>query len=292
MDPTGGVIPGAKIVVERDGVSGTVTSTTSDGEGAFLVSNVPTATPIHVLISADNFASWQSTAITLAPGQSMEVQDIALKISIATTITVVPQDVLALQQVRAEEKQRLFMGILPNFLTVYDPNPVPLTTKLKFRLAFKTATDKESFGSAAFVGGLYQAADHMSFQQGMKGYGQRVGVAYADVATNVMISGAVLPSLFHQDPRYFYQGTGTKKSRLVHALSSPFIAKGDNGKWQINYSSVGGDLASGALSNVYYPSADRGTGHTFNVALSAIGARMLSAVAQEFLYKRPAPSAP
>ena len=39
-----------------------------------------------------------------------------------------------------------------------------------------------------------------------------------------MIGGAILPSLLHQDPRYFYQGSGTKKSRALHALrtySSP-----------------------------------------------------------------------
>jgi hypothetical protein len=75
-----------------------------------------------------------------------------------------------------------------------------------------------------------------------------------------MIGGAILPSLLHQDPRYFYQGTGTKKSRALHALSNSFVCKGDNGRRQPNYSSIGGDLASAAISNAYYPASNRGVG--------------------------------
>ena len=78
-----------------------------------------------------------------------------------------------------------------------------------------------------------------------------------------MIGGAILPSLLHQDPRYFYQGTGTTGSRIRHAMFNPFVARGDNGKWQPNYSSLGGDLAASALSNLYYPQADRGAGLVF-----------------------------
>ena len=81
----------------------------------------------------------------------------------------------------------------------------------------------------------------------------------------------MLPSLLHQDPRYFYQGTGTKKSRILHAISNPFICKGDNGRWQPNYSSVGGDLASGAISNLYYPASNRGVGLVFGNALITTG---------------------
>ena len=78
-----------------------------------------------------------------------------------------------------------------------------------------------------------------------------------------MIGGAILPSLLHQDPRYFYQGTGTNKSRALHALSSPFICRGDNGHLQPNYSSIGGDLATASLANAYYPASNRGAGMVF-----------------------------
>jgi hypothetical protein len=65
--------------------------------------------------------------------------------------------------------------------------------------------------------------------------------------SDIMIGGAILPSLLHQDPRYFYQGTGTTRSRLLHAMSNPFASKGDNGRLQPNYSTIGGDLAASAL---------------------------------------------
>ena len=73
---------------------------------------------------------------------------------------------------------------------------------------------------------------------------------------------------------------------MLHALSSPFICKGDNGKWQFNYSSIGGDLASGAISNLYYPESNRGANLVVNTALTAAGGRMLNALAQEFLLKK------
>jgi hypothetical protein len=77
-----------------------------------------------------------------------------------------------------------------------------------------------------------------------------MGAGYADSTTDIFIGGAILPWLLHQDPRYFYQGTGTQKSRALHAVANPFVCRGDNGKRQPNYSSIGGDLASGAISNL------------------------------------------
>jgi hypothetical protein len=106
-----------------------------------------------------------------------------------------------------------------------------------------------------------------------------------------MIGGAILPSLLHQDPRYFYQGTGTKKARALHAISSPFIAKGDNGRWEPNYSSIGGDLATGAISNAYYPESNRGPGLVFDNALITTGGRMVNGLIQEFVLRRLTPSA-
>jgi hypothetical protein len=120
----------------------------------------------------------------------------------------------------------------------------------------------------------------------MKGYGQRFGAAYANEFTDIMIGGAILPSLLHQDPRYFYQGTGTKKSRALHAISAPFICKGDNGNRQFNYSSVGGDLASGALQNLYYPTSNRGPGLVISGFVIDTGGRIANALAQEFILHR------
>ncbi len=101
-----------------------------------------------------------------------------------------------------------------------------------------------------------------------------------------MVGEAILPSLLHQDPRYFYQGTGTKRSRAFHALLSPFICKGDNGKWEPNFSSVGGDLTAGAVSNIYSPQSNRGAGILFENALITTGGRMANGLVQEFILRR------
>jgi hypothetical protein len=142
------------------------------------------------------------------------------------------------------------------------------------------------FAAAAFTAGVEQAGDTPNYGQGAKGYGQRIGALYANGFTDIMVGEAILPSLLHQDPRYFYQGTGTKRSRVIHALSSPFICKGDNGKWEPNYSSVGGDLAAGAISNIYYPQSNRGAGIVFENALITTGGRMVSGLVQEFILRR------
>jgi hypothetical protein len=189
---------------------------------------------------------------------------------------------IAAEQLKIEEKQRIF-GIIPNFYAVYDHYAVPLTAKLKFRLALKTSIDPVTIAGVAFISGIYQAVDHPDYVQGAKGYGERFGSVAADGSIDIMVGGAILPSLLHQDPRYFYQGTGTKKSRALHAMSNAFVCKGDNGRRQPAYSTIGGDLASASLSNAYYPASDRGAGLVFNNFLINTGERMLTSLVQEFI---------
>jgi hypothetical protein len=87
----------------------------------------------------------------------------------------------------------------------------------------------------------------------------------------------------HQDPRYFYQGTGSTGSRIRHAVFSPFVARADNGKSQPNYSSLGGVLASSSLANLWYPRSDRGAGLVFGNVAIGIAERIGASLAQEFL---------
>jgi Carboxypeptidase regulatory-like domain len=258
----------------------------SDESGSFEVKNLAPAVAYKITVSAKGFADWTSPAIVLTPGQTLEMADIKLKISVVeTTVAAVTVEQLATQQVRAEEKQRVF-GILPNYFVVYDKNPVPMTTKLKYGLAFRAATDVVSIAGDVFLAGVNQAADTPNYQQGAEGFGQRFGAAYADSFTNVMIGGAVLPSLLHQDPRYFYQGTGSGKSRALHAMSFAIICKGDNGRTQFNYSGVGGNLIAGALTELYYPPSNRGVGLVFSNTLINAGGRLANGLVQEFILRK------
>jgi hypothetical protein len=278
-------VEAATVVIDGPASADRRTTATNDN-GFFVFNSLRPAVTYHVTVSANGFGDWTSPAIVLNAGQQLDLKDVKLKLLVVeTTVAAVLPEQLALQQVKVEETQRV-LSVFPNFYTVYDSNAVALTPKLKFRLAFKASFDVVTIAATAFYAGLNQAADTPAYQQGAKGYGQRFGAAYADGLTDIMIGGAILPSLLHQDPRYFYQGTGTKKSRALHAISTPFVCKGDNGRWQFNTSSIAGDLASGALSNLYYPDSDRGAGLVFSSALIATGGRMANALAQEFILRK------
>jgi hypothetical protein len=155
---------------------------------------------------------------------------------------------------------------------------------MKFELAFKVSTDPVTAAGVALVSASRQAANTPKYGQGWSTYGERFGATVADGFSDIMIGGAILPFLLHQDPRYFYQGTGSAGSRTRHAMFSPFVGKGDNGKWQPNYSSLGGDLSSSALSNLYYPQANRGAGLVFGNFAIGTAERIGASPAQEFLF--------
>jgi hypothetical protein len=154
---------------------------------------------------------------------------------------------------------------------------------LKFHLATKFLTDPVTTAGFLLNAAIYQAAGYPSYRQGAKGFGQRLGATFVGGYTNILVGDAILPSLLHQDTRYFYQGTGTTKSRLIHALSSPFVIRGDDGRREINFSAIGGDLVSGAVANAYYPDKDRGARLVLSSALIGAGGRAANAVVQEFL---------
>ena len=284
-DVNGDAVPDAIIVLEGPSVSDYPTVVANDS-GYFQLKNLNPGVTYHIVVTANGFADWTSPDIILQPGEVQDLAAVNLQIAtVVTTVKAVSSDHLAVEQVKAEETQRV-LGIIPNFYVAYDHDAAPLTSKLKFQLALRTSVDPVTFFGVGVLAGINQAADTPDYVQGAKGYGERFGAAYADGFTDIMIGGAVLPSLLHQDPRYFYQGTGTKKSRILHALSSPFICKGDNGSWQPNYSSVGGDLASGAIANLYYPASNRGVKLVFGNALITTGGRMVNGLVQEFLLRK------
>jgi hypothetical protein len=290
-DTNGGVIGGATIELEGSNPGDRRTSVSSD-TGAFQFDNINPGVRYQITIAAQGLQGWKSPPLVLEPGQFLFLTDIKLKVpNSEVSVTVYATQVqIATEQVVVAEKQRI-LGIIPNFFVTYDPHPVPLTTKLKYRLAFKASTDPVTFVGIGFMAAVYQAGDVPDYQQGWDGYAQRVGAGVADTATDIFFGGAILPSLLHQDPRYFYQGTGTTKSRMFHAISYPYICKGDNGKTQPNYSSLGGDLISGAISNIYYPETNRGVGLVFEGFFVTTAVRTVNSIIQEFVLRKLTPSA-
>jgi hypothetical protein len=185
------------------------------------------------------------------------------------------------RELKTEEKQRL-MGIMPQFQVVMGGAAVPLSPGQKWRLALHSAVDPFYIGWAFVIGGGYGeiSGSHTGYGWGPAGYFKRVGATYADNVNGAIIGNALLPSLLHQDPRYFRKGTGTVWHRFLYAAGSTVICKGDNGKWQPNVSNVLGNFISGAISNAYYPAEERGLGLTLENGLSvtlfgALGGQLL-----------------
>ena len=279
-------VPAAKVTIDGPASSDHRTLMTNE-TGWFEINDLAPAVSYKITVAANGFAEWTSSAFVLTPGQALELPDIKLKLSVVeTTVVALTGEQLATQQVNLEQKQRI-LGVIPNFYVVYDKDAVPLTTKLKYKLAYKAATDIVSIAGDFVFAGINQASDtRPHYQQGAEGYAQRFGASYADSFSNVMIGGAVLPGILHQDPRYFYQGTGTKMSRLKHAIANPFFCRGDNGRTQFNYSGIGGNLIAASLANLYYPETDRGAGLVFSTTLVNTGGRLANAVIQEFVLRK------
>jgi hypothetical protein len=266
--------------------------TLSGDDGQFSFANIAPGS-FHLTITSEGFAT-QAFDGNLRSGESYVVPRIVLTIATAVTeIRVVPsQFEIAEEQIKEQEKQRP-LGIIPNFYVSYVANAAPLTPKQKFELAGKTLWDPVTFGLTAAIAGLQQADNELGgYGQGAQGYAKRYGAAYADAVTGTLIGSAILPSLLKQDPRYFYKGTGSKRSRVLYALATSVICKGDNGHWQADYSAILGSLAAGGISNLYYPAHDRGAGLTFENALIGIGASAAANVLQEFVIRKLTPNIP
>jgi hypothetical protein len=284
----GNVVPGAVVVVEGV-VPKDHRTTVANENGYFEIDGLAPGTPFHLTISAQGFTDWTSAEITLSAGQFLIVKDCKLNLAEVKTTVVVgvastPVE-LATEEFTVEEHQRVF-GIVPNYYVVYDKNAPPLTTKRKFKLALRTSVDPVTFIGVGVVAGIDQGTDRPNYVQGAKGFGQRLGATYADGVSDILIGGAILPALLHQDPRYFYQGTGSVRSRLFHAISSTVVCRGDNGKKQPNFSTVGGDLMSSALNMAYYPDSDRSASTVFTNFLIDTGERMTANLAQEFILRK------
>lgn len=188
------------------------------------------------------------------------------------------------EQIKEQEHQRT-AGIIPAFNVTYHADAVSLTPAQKFHLQFRAATDPYVFGLAMFVAGMGEIKDsNRGFGWGPDGYAKRAAAAYGDNVIGHTFGNAILPSLLHQDPRYFRLGHGTIGHRFLNPLEGAVITRHDNsGKLEPNYSNVFGNLIGGAISNLYYP-ADRQTdvAHTFRIGFMVTVEGAFGSELQEF----------
>jgi hypothetical protein len=285
LDANGDVMAGAKVTLA--GQSGSNVQTVNSGsDGQFAFTGLPSEV-YRITVTAEGMNPFTSTQIPLHAGEVSIVPAIKLSVSGGSTSVTVSgnKEELAQEQVQIAIHQRV-VGVVPNFYSTYDWNAPPMGVKQKFQLSFRSIIDPVSFLIVAGIAGAEQYQNVFpDYGGGLEGYGKRYGAALANHVSSNLLGKAVYPSIFHQDPRYFYKGKGSFRSRALYAMSAAVIARDDDGRWKPNYSNVLGNFSAGAISNLYYPESDRGASLVLLNGLADTGADAAANLVREFLLK-------
>ncbi len=290
-DLNGGAVTDADVMVMMGTPEHTYTAFTDD-KGHFQVSGLP-AGDFRLTVDSEELQSVTRQG-KLRAGEQFVLPQIVLRVASANTaveVTASRADI-AEAEIKVEEKQRV-LGVIPNFYVTYNWHAEPLSSKQKYELVAHDTLDWTTFVVTGAVAGIqYEAGSFSGFGYGPSGYAKRYAADFGNVLFGNILGGALLPQIFRQDPRYFYKGTGTKRSRFWYALSTAVIARGDNGKWQPAYAGILGNYGAGAISNLYYPASSRnGVGLTLENGTIGVVSVGIGNVIQEFVVKHFTPTA-
>jgi hypothetical protein len=264
-----------------------------DGGGAFTFAELAPGT-YRVTINTDGSDEPIRVDVSLRAGEKRELPVVGNRVaSSRTTVQVIAEPgEIAKAQIKQQESQRL-LGIIPNFHTSYIWNAAPMSSKQKFALTLRSNTDPFNLLMIATLAGLEQKHNTFpGYGQGAQGYAKRFSAGFADTMVSKMIGRSILPSVLHQDPRYFYRGSGSFRNRAVYALTSAVITRGDNGKRQPNYSQVLGSFAATGISNLYRAPSDRTVNLTFRNGLIMTGGTAIQNLIREFISRKLTPNVP
>jgi len=285
-DADGVAVPGVRVTLAgpNNAVDQVVTA---DSRGTFTFAELVPGI-YRVKIAAAGLEQSVTAEVVLGAGERRELPIVGTRIlTILTTVNVVATlNEVAQAQVEAQEKQRV-LGFLPNYYSSYIWDAAPMTPKLKFKLSLRSTTDPVTFLVIAGLAGIEQKHNTFpGYGQGSEGYAKRFGAAYADTMVSKMVSRAILPTILHQDPRYFYRGSGSIRSRIFYALAAAVICREDNGRLQPNYSQVLGNFAASGISNLYRAPGDRTASLTFRNGLIMTGSGAVENLLREFFSRK------
>ena len=286
LDTNGDVVQGARVTLKRP-ADAAVRTTQSGANGQFVFNGLAPDT-YEVTVTASGMRPFSSPQIALRAGEDYIAPSITLAVSGGTTSVTVngSKEELSKQQEQIAVQQRIG-GVIPNFYSTYDWNAPPMLAKQKYQLGLRSIFDPVAIVSVAGLAGAEQFKNVFpEYGSGIEGYSKRFGAAFATHTSGILLGRAVYPSIFHQDPRYFYKGKGSITSRALYAVSAAVIARGDDGGWKPNYSKVLGNFSAAALSNLYYPAPERGGYLILLNGLGGTGADAVANLIREFLLKR------
>lgn len=290
-DSSGLAVTGAVVTLETAASAGQRLAVT-DQVGSFRFSSVDPGN-YKLSIAAPGFELWSVANVAVAAGDNQPLSAVLqVAASVASVNVTLSQHELAAEQVKAQEKQRL-LGIFPDFFVSYAPDAAPLTAAQKFQLGWKTIVDPVAFLGTGIAAGIQQGRNNYpEFGQGVEGYAKRFGAQYGNRVSSVLVQRVVMQSIFHQDPRYFYKGTGSFRAPAFYAIGTAFVRKGDNGHWQPDYTDVLGGLASHEISTLYYPTSSRPVRRLVDDVLLGFAGRAGNNLAHEFILRKVTVHAP
>lgn len=286
LDTNGDVIQGAHLSLSKADTPRILREVESGSMGQFEFNNLDPGTYV-VTVSGNGMTNFVSKPISLRDHEAVIVPSVVLSVAEATTsVMVMDRESASAEQVEIAEQQRV-LKVFPNFYSSFDWNAPPMMAKQKYRLALRTLVDPVSFLTTGAIAGVEQQQNIFpSFGGGIEGYMKRYGAAYAGRASSELLTRAILPSMFHTDPRYFVMAEGSTKERAMHAITSTFLTRGDDGRRRVNFPEILGGLSAAAISNVYYPAQERGSHLVLINGFSIVGGNMMDNLIREFVINR------
>ena len=193
-------------------------------------------------------------------------------------------DITTREQQTGTSNERLFW-VLPDFYLIENVQSLPpLSAGAKFKVCARSSFDYIEYPVYGMLAGISLAENsEPGYGRGAAGYGKRYGAAFADGTIEGFMTGAILPSILRQDPRYYQLGKGGFWRRTGYAVSYIFITRADSGRIQFNASEIVGSALSAGISNYsYHPSDQRTVRNSLSVWGTQVGYDTISIVFNEF----------
>ena len=148
------------------------------------------------------------------------------------------------------------LGVMPNYRAVSaGVRPEPPTPREAFMVATRNSFDYSSFVFVGVTSLLAEGTDaHPQLGKGVPGFWGYYWRGYVDKTDGNYWVDFVVPTIVHQDERYYAMGQGPIMKRVVYAATRVVITPDYNGKNGFNTSEILGRGISQAISLSYYPS--------------------------------------
>jgi|SRR5579863_1662417 len=161
-----------------------------------------------------------------------------------------------------QQQPKRILGVMPNFRAVSaGALPPPPTPKESFLIATQNSFDYSSFIFVGITSMLAEGTNaHPALGKGLPGFGRYYWRGFLDKTDGNYLVIFALPSLLHEDERYYARGTGEFFKRGIYAASRILITPDYHGRNTFNASEVFGRAMAQGVSISYYPRSDRTIG--------------------------------